>query len=170
MLDLDLRKVFPNQDDISTEVEENLYEANASMHANENKIEHRSDIKSMPIATQSQRKHLKINDLADHDIVKLATNYIENHLSSKITLPHLVKVTGYSERAIQLVFQRHFQQTPFGYIESQRLLKAKALIETYKLSKKISNIALDVGLPHLGRFSLKFKKRFGMSPSSLAKD
>lgn len=82
----------------------------------------------------------------------------------------LTKITGYSERSLQLVFKKEFNQSPFQYIEEQRLLKAKALIEKHKRSKKISAIAQDVGFFHLGRFSVNFKQRFGISPSLLAED
>jgi len=81
----------------------------------------------------------------------------------------LTNITGYSERSLQLVFKKKFNQTPFEYIEGERLKKAKALIETHKQSKKIAEIAQDVGLTHLGRFSVNFKKQFGISPSLLAK-
>jgi AraC-like DNA-binding protein len=33
----------------------------------------------------------------------------------------------------------------------------------------VTHIAKDVGLIHLGRFSVKFKKRFGISPSQFAR-
>jgi transcriptional regulator GlxA family with amidase domain len=82
----------------------------------------------------------------------------------------LIKLSGFSERSIQLVFQSRLNQTPFEHIEAQRLLRAKALIEEHKQSKKIADIARDVGMNHLGRFSISFKKRFGLSPSEVARN
>ena len=104
-----------------------------------------------------------------HILIIKACEYIENNLSEKITLAHLTNCTGYSERAIQLLFKKHFKLTPFEYIEEQRLLKAFKLIKTHKNEKPVTHIAKDVGLIHLGRFSVKFKKRFGVSASDLAK-
>lgn len=104
-----------------------------------------------------------------HILITKACEYIENNLSEKITLAHLTNCTGYSERAIQLLFKKHFKLTPFEYIEEQRLLKAFKLIKTHKNEKPVTHIAKDVGLIHLGRFSVKFKKRFGVSASDLAK-
>jgi len=49
------------------------------------------------------------------------------------------------------------------------LLKAHELIKQYKQSKKTTDIAREAGFRHLGRFSVKFKKRFGVSASDLAK-
>lgn len=122
-----------------------------------------------PSLAQNHSRHKRVRNYSNHDIVKKATQYIDEHLPNKITLQHLTAVTNYSERSIQLIFQKHFQQTPFEYIEEQRLLKAKALIESHGQSKKLAAIAHDVGLSHIGRFSVRFKKRFGLSPSILAK-
>lgn len=116
----------------------------------------------------STRPH-RIKNQSRHPIIQQATMYIQNHLSEKITMHDLKKITGYSERSLQLVFKEHFNQTPFEFIEEQRLLKAKSTIEKYKTSKKIAEVAEDVGLTHLGRFSVNFKKRFGIPPSLLAK-
>ena len=105
-----------------------------------------------------------------HAVIERVTTYIQNNLANKITMADLRNASNYSERSIQLIFQRHFNQTPFEYIEEQRLLKAKELIEKHKRSKKISSIAQDVGFFHLGRFSVNFRQRFGISPSLLAED
>jgi len=106
---------------------------------------------------------------SSHIIIQLSIEYIQHNLSNKITMRDLTKLTGYSERSLQLVFKNSLNESPFEYIERERLKKAKALIETHKQSKRISEIAQDVGLVHLGRFSVNFKKYFGVSPSQLAK-
>ena len=108
-------------------------------------------------------------DGSSHIIIQLSIEYIKHNLSNKITIRDLTKLTGYSERSLQLVFKKKFNQTPFEYIEDERLKRAKALIEAHKQSKKIAEIAKDVGLTHLGRFSVNFKKKFSISPSLLAK-
>jgi AraC-like DNA-binding protein/DNA-binding XRE family transcriptional regulator len=105
----------------------------------------------------------------NHVIIQLSIEYIQHNLSNKITMRDLTKLTGYSERSLQLVFKKKFNQTPFEYIEDERLKRAKTLIEAHKQSKKIAEIAKDVGLTHLGRFSVNFKKKFSISPSLLAK-
>ena len=103
-----------------------------------------------------------------HILITQTCAYIKDNLSKKITLTDLMNCTKYSERSIQLVFKRHFKLTPFEDIEEQRLLKAFELIKIHKQEKLVTHIAQEVGLVHLGRFSVKFKKRFGISPSSLA--
>lgn len=132
-------------------------------------INHKPEI----IKPKARISHPKVRqgiNQSNHVIIQLSVAYIQNNLSNKITMENLTKITGYSERSLQLVFKKEFNQSPFQYIEEQRLLKAKALIEKHKRSKKISVIAQDVGFFHLGRFSVNFKQRFGISPSLLAED
>jgi AraC-like DNA-binding protein len=68
-----------------------------------------------------------------------------------------------------MIFKKYLNKSPFEYIEEQRLLKAYELIKQHKQSKRTTDIAREVGFRHLGRFSLNFKKRFGIHPSILAK-
>jgi AraC family transcriptional regulator, regulatory protein of adaptative response / methylphosphotriester-DNA alkyltransferase methyltransferase len=102
-------------------------------------------------------------------ILKRACEHINANLHQKITMLDLKQYTQYSERSLQLKFKKYLNKTPFEYIQERRLLKAYELIEYYKQSKKTTEIAYVVGFRHLGRFSLNFKKRFGIHPSILAK-
>jgi AraC-like DNA-binding protein len=105
----------------------------------------------------------------NNSILKRACEFIDANLHRKITMLHLKRYTEYSERSLQLQFKKYLNKTPFEYIEEQRLLKAYALIKQYKQSKKTTDIAKEAGFRHQGRFSLNFKKRFGIHPSVLAK-
>ena len=104
-----------------------------------------------------------------HPLLTSACEYIEINLYRKIMMLELKQHTKCSERSLQMLFKKHLNKSPFEYIEEQRLLKAHALIKQYKQSKKTTDIAREAGFRHLGRFSVKFKKRFGVSASDLAK-
>ena len=104
-----------------------------------------------------------------HPLLTSACEYIEINLHRKIKMLELKQHTKCSERSLQILFKKHLNQTPFEYIEEQRLLKAHELIEHYKQSMQIKVVAYEVGFRHLGRFSERFKKRFGISPLHLAK-
>lgn len=137
-----------------------------------NKLNEMTISKAMAINDLKISKDLqntKPSNQSNHIIIELSGKYIENNLSNKISMSDLSKLTGYSERSIQLVYQKHLNQTPTEYIEEKRLLKAREMIETYKQYKKITEVAQEVGLVHLGRFSVNFRKRFGISPSVLAR-
>ncbi|QDC96182.1 MULTISPECIES: helix-turn-helix transcriptional regulator [Candidatus Methylopumilus] len=104
-----------------------------------------------------------------HPLLTSACEYIEINLHLKISMLDLKRHTNYSERSLQLIFKKYLNKSPFEYIEEQRLLKAHELIKQHKQSKKTTHIATEVGFRHLGRFSVNFKKRFGIHPSVLAR-
>ena len=104
-----------------------------------------------------------------HPALQNACDFIKANLHLKISMLDLKHHTNYSERSLQLIFKKYLNKSPFEYIEEQRLLKAHALIKQYKQSKKTTDIAREAGFRYLGRFSVKFKKRFGVSASDLAK-
>ncbi|CAM8278769.1 helix-turn-helix transcriptional regulator [Candidatus Methylopumilus planktonicus] len=104
-----------------------------------------------------------------HPLLTSACEYIEINLHLKISMLDLKRHTKYSERSLQLIFKKHLNKSPFEYIEEQRLLKAYELIKQHKQSKNTTDIASEVGFRHLGRFSVNFKKRFGIHPSALAR-
>ena len=109
------------------------------------------------------------HNVSVHPLIPKACQYIEEHHQDKITMADLAQYTNYSERSIQLIFQKHFEQSPFEYIDEVRMQKAFNLIQQHKTRKNVTQIARDVGFAHLGRFSVNFKKRFGIHPSALAK-
>ena len=104
-----------------------------------------------------------------HPALQKACDFIKVNLHLKISMLDLKHHTKYSERSLQLIFKKHLNQSPFEYIEEQRLLKAYELIKQHKQSKKTTDIATEVGFRHLGRFSVNFKRRFGVHPSALAR-
>ena len=104
-----------------------------------------------------------------HPLLTSACEYIEINLHLKISMLDLKRHTKYSERSLQLIFKKHLNKSPFEYIEEQRLLKAYELIKHHKQSKNTTDIASEVGFRHLGRFSVNFKRRFGIHPSALAR-
>jgi len=104
-----------------------------------------------------------------HPALLIASDFIKANLHLRMTMVDLKHHTKFSERSLQLIFKKHLNKSPFEYIEEQRLLKAHELIKQYKQSKKTTHIAKEVGFRHLGRFSVNFKKRFGIHPSALAK-
>lgn len=104
-----------------------------------------------------------------HPALQNACDFIKANLHLKISMFDLKQHTKCSERSLQMIFKKHLNKSPFEYIEEQRLLKAHELIKQYKQSKNTTHIATEVGFRHLGRFSVNFKKRFGIHPSVLAR-
>jgi len=90
---------------------------------------------------------------------------IKNHIFSNLSIQKLAELSGLSVSSFKREFYAIYQQTPIQYINHQRLLKAKELLEISDLS--ISQIAYQLGFNDPAYFSRLFKKTFNVSPSSL---
>jgi len=168
-LDLDVSVVLNQLEEVSPPHEVKSPEASSHDAIDLNEVIIKRDKKITEPANKKTNTPQPKSDQSTHDVIHLTTAYIQQNLANKISITDLKKISGYSERSIQLVYKKHFNMTPFEYIEEQRLMMAKRLIEQHKASKKISDVAVDAGFTHLGRFSISFKKRFGISPSLLVR-
>lgn len=88
--------------------------------------------------------------------------WIENNLTSNVTIEHLTNMSGYSRRFIHNLFKRYLDVSPGKYIRQRKLCMAANLL---KLTSQTGNkIALDLGFSSEQSFSREFKKNFGVSP------
>ncbi|MBE7083884.1 MAG: AraC family transcriptional regulator [Clostridiales bacterium] len=94
-------------------------------------------------------------------------NYIEENLSSPITLESLAKTYNYSASHFRHIFTKHLKLSPKQFIIQKRMNKAQTLLE--KTQKSITEIALECGFYDTAQFSKLFKKRFNVSPSEYKK-
>jgi len=90
--------------------------------------------------------------------------YIEQHIAVPITMYDLCQHTGASLSSIERVFRELLQVTPSHYILAQRLSGVRAGVLTLP-AVSISDLALQHGFNHLGRFSSAYKSQFGCLPS-----
>jgi AraC-like DNA-binding protein len=60
-------------------------------------------------------------------------------------------------------FKRSFGETPYQYLMSRRMERAKALLRADELS--VTEVCLAVGFTSLGSFSSQFRRVVGESPS-----
>jgi AraC-like DNA-binding protein/tetratricopeptide (TPR) repeat protein len=81
------------------------------------------------------------------------------------TLKDLARTAGVSTRTLQRQFQAFLSQTPVEALRTIRLEHAR--LELLRGAKGISvaDIATRCGLPHLGRFSIEYRRRYGEKPS-----
>lgn len=87
------------------------------------------------------------------------------HRAMHRTLPlcELAGAAGLSVSRLCHLFQRQVGTSPKRYLKVARLAKARELLETSNLS--IKEVAAQVGLDHVGRFSHDFRKAYGLTPS-----
>jgi len=94
----------------------------------------------------------------------VAQEYLHAHLHKKVTLEELSHYCLISAYHLNRLFKLVFRQTPAQYHEQIKLQKACQYLQEGKQS--VTEIALDLGYADLQYFSRRFKKKFGLSPSS----
>ncbi len=101
--------------------------------------------------------------------VKLAEDYINNHLKEPMSIDDLVEITGVSQRSIFEGFRSFRGTTPMKYVLQLRLEKVREELLMSGPDRSVTDIALKWGFSQLGRFSVSYKKVYGESPSDTLK-
>lgn len=97
------------------------------------------------------------------DKIMKAKNFILENLDKNITIPVIANKIGTNECYLKKGFKEVFQKTIFDFIQENRMLKAKHLLETKNMS--ITDVAFNVGYSSLSSFSQAYKNYFGISPT-----
>ncbi|GAD63486.1 AraC family transcriptional regulator [Aquipseudomonas alcaligenes] len=92
--------------------------------------------------------------------------FIDDNLKQDISLEQLAKLAHISPRALYSLFDRHLGTTPKHYIRQRKLEKVHACLSNPATKvRNVTEVALDYGFLHLGRFSESYKSTFGELPS-----
>ena len=101
-----------------------------------------------------------------YEIIKRAESYVLAHLDCKIYVADICENVGVSVRNLQYAFKDVWGVSPFEYLTIQRLHKAQREFRQAKPGQTtVSNVAIECGFWHLGRFSRAYKDFFGELPS-----
>ena len=103
----------------------------------------------------------------DYRIISAALEFINERLDSVISVNDLSRHLGLSERTLRSGFKRYYGVSPSRYIQIRRLDRArKLLLCARKEETTVSEIACQLGMWDFGRFSVRYKRAFGESPSN----
>ena len=120
---------------------------------------------------ENQGYHLSTKVLAHKsNVIDHVCAYMYENLSEPLTLTGLEAVAGISVRSLQIEFKKRFQLSPLCWLREQRLLRAHQLLNSKNEDRPVSTIAKECGFTHFGRFSVAFRKKFGVSASALKKN
>jgi AraC family transcriptional regulator, transcriptional activator of the genes for pyochelin and ferripyochelin receptors len=100
----------------------------------------------------------------DIDRIKQARDLLIASMQDPPSLESLAQQAGLNVRKLNLGFRRVFGSTVFGFLQEYRLEHAYKLIASGEMS--VSEAAYHVGYGP-AHFATVFRKRFGISPSSL---
>lgn len=108
--------------------------------------------------------------LLERKIDELSLDNLRDYMRSRITeglsSTDLEDRLGVGIRSIQKQFKSRFGMSPFQWLKEERLLYAHFLLNSGK-ALSVVDAATASGHHHLGRFSVDFRSRFGVNPSSL---
>jgi AraC-like DNA-binding protein len=96
--------------------------------------------------------------------IRAVEDYIDAHLADPIGLDDLLAVSGSSARTLQTSFLRYRGTTPMRFLRDRRLDHARTEI-LRRPGVRVTDIAIECGFSHLGRFARQYGVRFGEAPS-----
>lgn len=103
----------------------------------------------------------------ENRLVSEIKNYVEKHISERITLSQLSEHVHYSRSYIAEQFQKSVGMSVAAYISAQRIEYAKRLLVDGGLT--VSQISEHLGFSSVQYFSKCFKDAVGVSPSFYTK-
>ena len=96
--------------------------------------------------------------------------YINANLKQDICSEQLAQQASMSLRSLYALFERNARTTPKLYIRQQKLERIRASLGDPDCKvRNITELAMDYGFVHLGRFSEHYKSLFGELPSDTLK-
>ena len=97
-------------------------------------------------------------------------DYIERNLKHELNAQDLAVQARMSQRSLYTLFERQLGVTPLHYIRQRKLERIHAcLSDASCMVRSLTELALDYGFLHLGRFSESYRLQFGELPSSTLK-
>lgn len=95
-----------------------------------------------------------------------AVDYIVEHLSEDISIIALCRHVKASRRQLEYAFHCVFGVGPQRFIMLTRLNESRRrLAEAHHEGRSVTEVAMELGITHLGRYSENYRRLFGERPS-----
>ena len=92
-------------------------------------------------------------------------DWIVAHADEPLAIEQIAHECGLGLRALEKNFLLHFGRTPTAFLRATRMDRARQRLSDPASTKSVTDIALESGFFHLGRFATAYRKKFGESPS-----
>jgi AraC-like DNA-binding protein len=102
--------------------------------------------------------------LEDLARLRRARDRIDRDYAEPLDVPTLARDALMSPGHFSRCFRAAFGETPYGYLMTRRIERAKALLRHGDLS--VTEVCVAVGCTSLGSFSTRFTELVGESPSA----
>jgi LacI family transcriptional regulator len=100
--------------------------------------------------------------------LKQALEYLLDNVTDPITVEELAEHVDVSRRWLEYAFRDALGETPYQYLQRQRLLLAKRLL-TEEPDAKVYRIAQRTGFSSVKQLSAAFQRAFGVTPGDYRK-
>jgi AraC-like DNA-binding protein len=107
---------------------------------------------------------IDIDDKMNEAIKLIANEITESFHDSELNLNRLLTKSGYSEDYIRSEFKKAIGKTPTAFLTETRISHACMLMDIYKTSLSLTEIAEKCGYIDYTYFSRRFKEIMGISP------
>lgn len=116
------------------------------------------------LATGALRPQRKAPASSIEDL-RRAEAYIRAHAGDNLSMTEVAEQLNISTRSLQATFRKYRNLSPHAYLDAVRLGRVHQQLLTILPDETIADIALEAGFNHLGRFSARYKARYGEAPS-----
>jgi AraC-like DNA-binding protein len=103
-------------------------------------------------------------DLDELRRLRRARDRMDREYVQPLDVPALARTALMSPAHFSRRFREAYSETPYSYLMTRRIERAKALLRRGDLS--VTEVCFAVGCTSLGSFSARFTERVGQSPSS----
>lgn len=103
----------------------------------------------------------------NREIIEKTVEYINNNLSSDLSLKRLAKEAKFSPVYFHKLFKASIGKSLHSYIEDRRIKKAAELLISTEMT--LSEIAYECGFSSQSYFNYIFKRKKGLTPRDYAK-
>jgi transcriptional regulator GlxA family with amidase domain len=104
------------------------------------------------------------DELANLAHVRRARDFMDREYARPLDVPAMANAALMSPAHFSRSFRQAYGETPYAYLMTRRVERAKALLRTGDLS--VTEVCLAVGCTSLGSFSARFTELVGMTPSA----
>ena len=100
------------------------------------------------------------------DLVRLrrARDTMDRDYAAPLDVPALARVALMSPGHFSRSFRAAYGETPYSYLMTRRIERAKALLR--RGDRSVTDVCFEVGCTSLGSFSARFTELVGESPSA----
>lgn len=98
-------------------------------------------------------------------LARRAEALMRERLGEPLCVPNVCVALGVSRRELEYAFQTAFGEAPRAFLESLRMGAARAALRRGGEARSVTDVALECGFSHLGRFSTRYRELFGERPS-----